>query len=288
VAQEKAFTTEEINGAVIKHLSPGKPVKIGGLDGHDGVLAGLRGEGRVTISGKAGSFLAAFLDGPDVTLSGSAGDYAGSTMVSGRLVIEGTVGKGLCCHMAGGMSRVKGRVGPSAGAMMTDGLLVLDSPIGPGPGEGMTGGTLVLLRPNHLPRRLPDPPARVIVPRGTSKDVSGLDELEMDHEEVAALSEALGEAGVNSPEKVADLLVILVPEGESTLVGARIEPRRREGGGEGEAGRKAEAGKENEAGRKGEAGKKGVVLEVSRADEDVDVSQRFSDFTKGLKDREGG
>ena len=96
MAQEKAFTTEEINGAVIKHMSPGKPVKIGGLDGHDGVLAGLRGEGRVTISGKAGSFLAAFLDGPDVTLSGSAGDYAGSTMVSGRLVIEGTVGKGLC------------------------------------------------------------------------------------------------------------------------------------------------------------------------------------------------
>ena len=106
MAQERAYSTDEINSAVRKHLSPSKPVKIGGLDGHHGVLAGLSGEGRVTVSGSAGDFLAAFLDGPEVTLSGSAGDYAGSTLVSGRLIVEGTVVNGLCCHMAGGEARV--------------------------------------------------------------------------------------------------------------------------------------------------------------------------------------
>ena len=227
MAQERAYSTEEINGAVRKHLSPKKPVKIGGLDGHDGVLAGLKGEGRVTISGKSGSFLAAFLDGPEITLTGSAGDFAGSTMVSGRLVIEGTVGKGLCCHMIGGEARVKGRVGDSAGAMMTGGLLVLDAPVGPNPGEGMTGGSMVLLRPNHVPRRLPKAPARVIVPRGTSKDVKGLGEIEMDHGQVEDLAIALKGLGVNTPEKVADLLVILVPEEEGSLPAAEPAPTRR-------------------------------------------------------------
>ena len=160
---------------------------------------------------------------------------------------------------------------------MTGGLLVLDSPIGPGPGEGMTGGTLVLLRPNHLPRRLPDPPARIIIPRGTSKDIKDLDELEMDHQEVLTLSEILAEAGVNSPDKVADLLVILVPEGESPLVGTKVEPRSRKGHAKGEADKKGAAGKTG-----------GVVLEVTKADKDTDVSRRFADFTKGMKDKEGG
>jgi hypothetical protein len=227
VAQERAYSTEEINSAVRKHLSPGKPVKIGGLDGHHGVLAGLEGEGRVSISGKAGSFLGAFLNGPEVTLSGSAADYAGSTMVAGRLVIEGTVGRGMCSHMVGGKARVKGRVGASAGSMMSGGLVVLDAPVGPGPGEGMTGGTLVLLRPNHLPGLVPPEPARVIVPRGTTKGVPALEEHEMDHQEVKDLAGMLEELGVSSPEKVADLLVVLIP-GEGDVVGAPPAPDREE------------------------------------------------------------
>jgi hypothetical protein len=227
VAQEKAYSTEEINGAVRKHLSPGKPVKIGGLDGHHGVLAGLAGEGRVTISGDAGDLLGAFLNGPEVTVSGSAGDFAGSTLVEGRLVIEGTVGNNLCCHMLGGEARVKGRVGAGAGSKMTGGLLVLDAPVGPGPGEGMTGGTMVLLRPNHLPTRLPPAPARIIVPRGTSKAVKGLGELEMDHQDVEGLAKALRELGVTTPDKVADLLVALVSEDEASL--PRAEPRPKKG-----------------------------------------------------------
>lgn len=273
MAQERAYSTEEINGAVRKHLSPKKPVKIGGLDGHDGVLAGLKGEGRVTISGKSGSFLAAFMDGPEVTLTGSAGDFSGSTMVSGRLVIEGTVGRGLCCHMVGGEVRVKGRVGEAAGAMMSGGLLVLDAPIGPNPGEGMTGGTMVLLRPNHVPRRLPPAPAKVIVPRGTSKDVKGLGEMEMDHGEVEDLALALKGLGVNTPEKVADLLAILVPEEEGSLPAAEPPPKRR-------------------------PARTGVVLEVpgdSTGTEDGGVggdiptgaSSRFADFSKGMKEGNG-
>ncbi len=276
MAQERAYSSEEINSAVRKHLSTKKPVKIGGLDGHEAVLAGMSGEGRVTISGKAGAFLAAFLDGPEVTLSGSAGDFAGSTMVAGRLVIEGTVGKGLCCHMIGGQARVKGRVGESAGAMMTGGVLVLDAPVGPNPGEGMRNGTIVLLRPNHIPRRLPPKPARVIVPRGTSKDVKDLGELEMDHQEVEELALVLKDLGVSTPEKVADLLVVLVPEAEGTLPQAEPAPKRR-------------------------AVKTGVVLEVPEVpkvpdkakgkggvgETDPDASSRFADFSKDIND-EGG
>ena len=276
MAQERAYSSEEINSAVRKHLSTKKPVKIGGIDGHEGVLAGMSGEGRVTISGKAGAFLAAFLDGPEVTLSGSAGDFAGSTMVAGRLVIEGTVGRGLCCHMIGGQARVKGRVGESAGAMMTGGVLVLDAPVGPNPGEGMRNGTIVLLRPNHIPRRLPPRPSRVIVPRGTSKDVKDLGELEMDHQEVEELALVLKDLGVSTPEKVADLLVVLVPEAEGTLPQAEPAPKRR-------------------------AVKTGVVLEVPEVpkvpdkakgkgggvETDPDASSRFADFSKDIND-EGG
>ena len=269
MAQERAYSTDEINSAVRKHLSPQKPVKIGGLDGHDGVLAGLKGEGRVSISGKAGAYIGAFLDGPEVTLSGSAGDFAGSTMVSGRLVIEGTVGRGLCCHMVGGEARVKGRVGDSAGAMMTGGFLVLDAPVGPGPGEGMEGGTMVLLRPNHVPRHIPPSPARVIVPRGTSKDVKGLGELEMDHQEVEDLAQALEKLGVNTPDKVADLLVLLVEEGEGTLPSAEPAPRSR-------------------------SSKPGVVVDVSDAggedqndaDDSGDASSRFASFSRSIKGKE--
>ena len=272
MARERAYTTGEINEAVRKHLSPGKPVKIGGLDGHHGVLAGMSGEGRVTMSGKVGAFLAAFLDGPEVTMSGSAGDFAGSTMISGRLVIEGTVGKGICCHMVGGTARVKGRVGECAGAAMTGGLLVLDAPVGPGPGEAMTGGTIVLLRPNHLPRVPPPSPARIIVPRGTAKDAEAFSELEMDHQEVEELAEMLSSLGVNSPEKVAELLVVLVPEGEGTLPVAEPAP-------------------------KGERASPGVVLELPKGPEDGgegtageggDASARFADFAKDLRGKEGG
>jgi hypothetical protein len=269
VAQERAYSTEEINGAVRKHLSPKKPVKIGGLDGHHGVLAGLSGEGKVTISGSAGDFLGAFLDGPFVTLSGSAGDFAGSTMVSGKLVIEGTVGGGLCCHMTGGEARVKGRVGAGAGSLMTGGLLVLDAPVGIGPGESMTGGTLALLRPNHLPSKLPSPPARVIAPRGTSKDVKGLGELEMDHQEVEEMAKALGDLGVATPDKVADLLVVLVPEGEATLPVAEPAPKKRKG----KVGVTLDLGKDDtEGGGKGKTGT---------------ASTRFADFSKDMKDKEG-
>jgi glutamate synthase domain-containing protein 3 len=266
VAQERAYSTADINEAVRKHLSPKKPVKIGGLDGHHGVLAGLSGEGRVTVSGSAGDFLGAYLAGPHVTLSGSAGDFAGSTMFSGRLVVEGTVGSGLCCHMSGGEARVKGRVGAGAGSMMTGGLLVLDAPVGPGPGEGMTGGTIVLLRPNNLPEELPSEPARVIAPRGTSKDVKGLGELEMDHQEIEELAGALGDLGVATPEKVADLLVVLVPEGQASLPAAEPPPRRA-----------------------GTGAKGGVTLDVGEdeAPGEGSASSRFADFSKEIKGQEG-
>ena len=274
MAQERAYSTDEINSAVRKHLSPKKPVRIGGVDGHDGVLAGMAGEGRVTITGEAGAFIAAFLDGPEVTLRGSAGDFAGSTMVSGKLVIEGTVGRGLCCHMAGGEARVKGRVGPSAGAMMSGGLLVLDAPVGQGPGEGMEAGTLVLLRPNHLPRRIPPPPARVVVPRGTSRDVPGVDELEMDHEEVEAMATALERVGVATPEKVADLLVILVAEGDAL---PQAEPPKRTRG----------EGPAVTLDVPGEGGAEASGGEGDGEEEDADASSRFADFTKELKGKEG-
>jgi hypothetical protein len=269
VAQEKAYSTDEINGAVRKHLSPKKPVKIGGLDGHHGVLAGLKGEGRVTVSGSAGDYLGAFLDGPEVTLSGSAGDYTGSTMVSGRLIVEGTVGGGMCCHMAGGEARVKGRVGAGAGSMMTDGLLVLDAPVGPDPGEGMTGGTMILLRPNHIPKELPPAPARVIVPRGTTKDVRGLGELEMDHQEVEDLAAALEDLGVATPDKVADLLVVLVPEDQATLPTAAPSPRKRKGGSKAKTGVTLDLGGDEPPKRKGTA------------------SSRFADFSKEIQNEEG-
>lgn len=268
MVQERAYSTDEINSAVRKHLSPSKPVKIGGLDGHHGVLAGLSGQGRVTVSGSAGDFLAAFLDGPEVTLSGSAGDHAGSTMVSGRLIVEGTVGNGLCCHMAGGEARVKGRVGAGAGSMMTGGLMVLDAPVGPDPGAGMTGGTLVLLRPNHIPKEHPPSPARVIVPRGTSKDVKGLGELEMDHQEVEDMAAALGDLGVATPDKVADLLVVLVPEDQASLPVAEPAPKK----------------------RKGKA-KDGVTLDLGTEDRTPankgTASTRFANFAKDIKDEEG-
>jgi hypothetical protein len=269
VAQERAYSTDEINGAVRKHLSPSKPVKIGGLDGHHGVLAGLTGKGRVTVSGSAGDYLGAFLDGPEVTLSGSAGDFAGSTMVSGRLIVEGTVGTGMCCHMAGGEARVKGRVGAGAGSMMTDGLLVLDAPVGPGPGEGMTGGTMILLRPNHIPKTLPPTPARVIVPRGTTKDVKGLGEMEMDHQEVEDLAASLGEVGVATPDKVADLLVVLVPEDQATLPAAAPAPGKRKGKSKVKTGVTLDLGGDEPKEKKGTA------------------STRFANFAKEIHDEEG-
>jgi hypothetical protein len=204
-----------------------------------------------------------------VTVSGSAGDFAGSTMVSGRLVVEGTVGNGLCCHMTGGEARVKGRVGAGAGSMMTGGLLVLDAPVGPDPGEGMTGGTMVLLRPNHLPRELPSRPARVIVPRGTSKDVRGLGELEIDHQEVEELARALGGLGVATPDKVADLLVMLVTEGEASLPAAEPSPRKAKGG--------LKAG-----------GDTVVTLDLGKDEVATkgSASTRFADFSKEIKGKE--
>lgn len=270
MAQEKAYSTDDINSAVRKHLSTSKPVKIGGLDGHHGVLAGLSGKGRVTVSGSAGDFLAAYLDGPEVTLSGSAGDFTGSTLVSGRLIVEGTVGSGLCCHMVGGEVRVKGRVGAGAGSLMTGGFMVLDAPVGTDPGAGMTGGTLVLLRPNHIPKELPRSPARVIVPRGTSKDVKGLGELEMDHQEVEDMAAVLGDLGVATPDKVADLLVVLVPEDQASLPMAEPAPRKRKGTSKVKRGVTLDLGTEDtKPARKGSA------------------STRFADLSKEIKDQEG-
>ena len=208
---ERAFTTEDINAAVRKHLSVAKPVKVGGLDGHDGVLAGLRGEGRVTMTGKAGDRLCAFLDGPQVTLVGSAGDFAGTTMLRGALVVEGAVGRGLCCHMAGGRARLKGRAGDLAGAMMTGGLLVLDGPVGDGAGLGMSGGTMVLTRPDGRPPRAPPPPSRLLVPRGSAAGAAGLVEVELTHAEVDELASALTELGMATPREIAEGLVRLMP-----------------------------------------------------------------------------
>ena len=187
-----------------------KPVKVGGLDGHDGVLACLRGEGRVTMTGKAGDRLAAFLDGPQVTLVGSAGDFAGTTMLAGTLVIEGAVGRGLCCHMAGGRARLKGRAGDLAGAMMTGGLLVLDGPVGEMAGLGMSGGTLALTRPDGPPPRAPPPPARLMVPRGSAAGAAGLVEVELTHAELDDLAAALTELGMTGPREVAEGLVRLM------------------------------------------------------------------------------
>ncbi len=206
---EKAFSTEEINAAVRKHLGP-KPVKVGGLDGHHGVLAAFRGEGRVTVSGKAGDRLAAFLDGPTVTLLGSAGDYAGTTLVSGQLVVEGAVGRGFCCHMLGGRARLKGRSGALAGAMMTGGLLVLDGPVGPRPGEGMIGGTLVLTSGGVLPSRPVPEGARLLVPRGSAPAGGRFSEVELAHREVDELSTSLAVLGVEGASGVAEGLVRLV------------------------------------------------------------------------------
>jgi len=214
--QEKAFTTDEINAAVLKHLSPQKPVKVGGLDGHHAVMCGLRGEGRVTVSGRAGDLLAAFLDGPQVALSGSAGDFTGSTMVSGTLLIEGAVGRGLCCHMVGGRARLKGRCGDGAGAMMSGGLLVLDGPVGAEPGEGMTGGTLVLVQPTKLPFRLP-PGGRLLAPRSASASAPDLSVAELTHEEVAELQGQLEQLGVPEAAKLAgDLVRLVPPKGDRT------------------------------------------------------------------------
>jgi hypothetical protein len=276
VTRERAYTTREINNAVRKHLSPSKPVKIKDLEGHPGVAAGLSGEGKVTITGRAGDFLGAFLDGPEVHLTGSAGDFAGSTMLSGRLVVEGAVGRGFCCHMAGGLARVKGRSGASAGAMMTGGVLVLEGPVGPRPGEGQTGGTLVLLRPSQLPSGPPRVPARLIVPRGTGQDLAGFVSLEMDHEEVEELADALGTIGVATPEKVAELLVRLVPP-EAT-VGNLATPEAADSGvvldllSEGE-----------------EEAEDSEPVEPKKAqDKSEDPSSRFEDFAKEVKSKEGG
>jgi hypothetical protein len=213
VEQEKAFTTDDINAAVRKHLSPQKPVKVGGLDGHHAVMCGLRGEGRVTVSGRAGDLLAAFLDGPQVTLSGSAGDFTGSTMVSGTLLVEGAVGRGLCCHMVGGRARIKGRCGDGAGAMMSGGLLVLDGPVGAEPGEGMTGGTLVLVQPTKLPTQPPSD-GRLLAPRGVAVTTPGLSVAELTHEEVAELQGQLEQLGVPEAAKLAgDLVRLVTPTG---------------------------------------------------------------------------
>ncbi len=276
MTRERAYTTREINNAVRKHLSPSKPVKIKDLEGHPGVAAGLSGEGRVTVTGRAGDFLGAFLDGPEVHLTGSAGDFAGSTMVSGRLVVEGAVGRGFCCHMAGGLARVKGRSGASAGAMMTGGVLVLEGPVGQRPGEGQTGGTLVLLRPSQLPRGPPSAPARLIVPRGTGQDMAAFASLEMDHEEVEELADTLGTLGVATPEKVAELLVRLVPPDaeaghlapvESSDAGVVLDLLSE---GEDEA-EDSEPAERKSARRKGEG-----------------ASSRFEDFAKEVRSKEGG
>ncbi len=260
---ERAFTTEDINAAVRKHLSLAKPVKVGGLDGHDGVLAGLRGEGRVTMTGKAGDRLAAFLDGPQVTLAGSAGDFAGTTMLGGTLVVEGAVGRGLCCHMAGGRGRLKGRAGDLAGAMMTGGLLVLDGPVGESAGLGMSGGTLVLTRPDGRPPRAPSPPARLLVPRGSAAGAAGMVEVELTHSEVDELATALGEMGMADARKLAEGLVRLMPfEGEQrpAAPGARAA--------------QAQAGVT-------------VATEaaVDRSTPTGSASDRFESFTKELKGR---
>ena len=210
VEQEKAFTTDDINAAVRKHLSPQKPVKVGGLDGHHAVMCGLIGEGRVTVSGRAGDLLAAFLDGPQVTLTGSAGDFTGSTMVSGTLLVEGAVGRGLCCHMVGGRARIKGRCGDGAGAMMSGGLLVLDGPIGAEPGEGMTGGTLVLVQATRPPSRMPSG-GRLLAPRSAAASLPDISVSELTHEEVAELQGQLEQLGVPEAARLAGELVRLGP-----------------------------------------------------------------------------
>ena len=173
-------------------------------------MCGLRGEGRVTVSGRAGDLLAAFLDGPQVTLSGSAGDFTGSTMVSGTLLVEGAVGKGLCCHMVGGRARIKGRCGDGAGAMMSGGLLALDGPVGAGPGEGMTGGTLVLVQPTKPPSKVP-PGGRLLAPRSAASSFPGISISELTHEDVAELQGQLEQLGVPEAAKLASDLVRLGP-----------------------------------------------------------------------------
>ena len=172
---------------------------------------------------------------------------------------------------------------------MTGGMLVLDAPVGPGPGEGMTGGTLVLLRPNHLPGELPPAPARVIVPRGTSRDVRGLGELEMDHQEVEDLASALGNLGVATPDKVADLLVVLVPEDQAALPAAEPAPGGRGTGGSGTGGKgTGGSGSGSEGDRRGVPGG-GVTLEVVGPDagRKGDASTRFADFSREMRDGEG-
>ena len=129
--------------------------------------------------------------------------------------------------------------------------MVLDAPVGPDPGAWMTGGTLVLLRPNHIPKEHPPSPARVIVPRGTSKDVKGLGELEMDHQEVEDMATVLGDLGVATPDKVADLLVLLVPEDQASLPVAEPAPKKRKG--------KAKEGVTLDLGTKDKPAKKGTA-----------------------------
>ncbi|NIP35808.1 MAG: hypothetical protein GWN18_12645, partial [Thermoplasmata archaeon] len=57
----------------------------------------------------------------------------------------------------------------------------------------------------------------------------GLGELEMDHQEVADLASALEDLGVATPDKVADLLVVVVPEDQASLPKAEPSPKRTKG-----------------------------------------------------------
>jgi formylmethanofuran dehydrogenase subunit C len=109
-------------------------------------------DGRMTINGNAGAYLAQSMQSGVVKINGNVGLFAACEMKQGLLTIQGNVGDflggaliGNKKGIQGGIVIVKGNAGERVGDHMRRGLILIEGNVGDYCGSRMTAGTIAVM-----------------------------------------------------------------------------------------------------------------------------------------------
>jgi formylmethanofuran dehydrogenase subunit C len=108
--------------------------------------------GSVTVHGKVGMHLGAYMKGGRIEVHGDAGDWVGAEMTSGFIHVHGNAGgqigaayRGSLAGMKDGTIIIDGSAGLEVGMRMRRGTIILRGPAKDFTGLQMKGGTIILL-----------------------------------------------------------------------------------------------------------------------------------------------
>jgi formylmethanofuran dehydrogenase subunit C len=108
--------------------------------------------GSVTVHGRVGMHLGAYMRGGRIEVFGDVGDWIGAEMKGGLIRVHGNAGgqigaayRGSLAGMRGGTIVVDGSAGLEIGMRMRRGMIVLGGPARDFAGLQMKGGTIILL-----------------------------------------------------------------------------------------------------------------------------------------------